>query len=410
MAFEPYPEDSLRRVTDVQLDATASQNSDMHTIYVDVSIIVRHDAGTGIQRVVRELGAHLAHPDQSHYKVRFVRASKFLPFRFVDDAFLSGHNRFRMRNWLVRPKRGDIFLGLDLSSRILPRHGATIARWRRRGVEIAVIVYDLLPVQHPDWFEERHAEAFSRWLTFVTRYCDHAICISEAVRQALQGWIEKFQPQAASSIRTSAVKLGGDFRASGAPRPLAEREQTKLEEVCQREFVMVVGTIEPRKGHSDLLDAFDLLFKNRTFECPTLLLVGRPGWKTTALQDRIRQHREFGRRLLWVDDASDELVDALYRRASGVIVPSFAEGFGLPLAEAAMHSKKILARDLPVFREQDFSGVTYFQGNDPTALADKIVDWFGTDHYGAQERTPVSWKASSSQLVGILQSNKRPKQ
>src|SRR5262245_11944867 len=124
----PNTENSLDDVTVVQAGGTPPDPSDAHTLYVDVSIIVRHDAGTGIQRVVRELGAHFAHPDQTQYKVRFVRASRHLPFRFVDDAFLSGSNRFRLGNWLVRPKRGDIFLALDLSSRILPRHTGTIAR------------------------------------------------------------------------------------------------------------------------------------------------------------------------------------------------------------------------------------------------------------------------------------------
>jgi glycosyltransferase involved in cell wall biosynthesis len=375
-------------------------------LLVDVSIIVRHDAGTGIQRVVRTLGEQLALSEQSDYDVRFIRASRHLPFRYVDDVFLNGRRKFLIDRWFVWPRRGDVFLGLDLSSRILPRHARRITRWRRRGVQIAVLVYDLLPISHPDWFEKRHAEAFAKWADFVAHHCDQAICISETVRLSLVEWIASAHPEAARSLETSSLPLGGNLPVGreGGAGPNRD-EQALLNRLRQCSYALVVGTLEPRKGHASLLDAFDILFKECLLDCPALVIVGRPGWKTGSLQDRIRNHPEYGRRLFWLDNAPDALVHELYHYATGVIVPTFAEGFGLPLAEAAMHSKKILARDLPVFREHDFGGVSYFKDDDAEGFADKIVDWLGRDEYDAKDRKPISWRASSDILFSMLQAS-----
>ena len=71
--------------------------SHRRTLFVDVSVIVRHDAGTGIQRVVRALGEHLRSLDQGEFDVRFVGASRRLPYRFVDAELLRAGAQFYPR-------------------------------------------------------------------------------------------------------------------------------------------------------------------------------------------------------------------------------------------------------------------------------------------------------------------------
>ena len=120
----------------------------------------------------------------------------------------------------------------------------------------------------------------------------------------------------------------------------------------------MVGTIEPRKGHMQVLDAFDQLWSQGMDI--NLIIAGAEGWRhlrqdmrrtIPQIVARLRSHRERGRRLFWVNGPSDEYLEKIYATSSCLIAASEGEGFGLPLIEAARHKLPIIARDIPVFRE-----------------------------------------------------------
>src|SRR3546814_2021872 len=101
------------------------------------------------------------------------------------------------------------------------------------------------------------------------------------------------------------------------------------------------------------LEAFEALWlEGRGPTSPQLLIVGQAGWKTDALQQRLITHPLRDKHVRWLNDASDEYLEYLYASCAGLLVASRGEGFGLPLIEAAAHNKPVLARDLPVFREE----------------------------------------------------------
>jgi hypothetical protein len=104
------------------------------------------------------------------------------------------------------------------------------------------------------------------------------------------------------------------------------------------------------------------------------VIVGKSGWKTAELQNRLLSHPELGKRLHWLDRVSDEGLCKFYDSARGVLVASKGEGFGLPLMEAAAHRRHILARDLPVLREQRLPGVIYFSDDSPASLGGRLLD------------------------------------
>jgi glycosyltransferase involved in cell wall biosynthesis len=136
----------------------------------------------------------------------------------------------------------------------------------------------------------------------------------------------------------------------------------------------MVGTVEPRKGYDVAVAAFEHLWRTRPIDAPDLVIVGKSGWKTTAFQQYLRSHPERGKRLHWLDSITDEGLCLFYEECRGVFMASRGEGFGLPLIEAAMHGRHILARDLPVFREQGLSNVLYFSDDDPAALSDRLME------------------------------------
>ena len=79
-------------------------------------------------------------------------------------------------------------------------------------------------------------------------------------------------------------------------------------------------------------------------------------------------------RLFWFDNASDEALEVLYKHCTGVIVASYAEGYGLPLLEAVGHGKPVLARDLAAFRQFQTPLVSYFAADSSVEAISGAVD------------------------------------
>ena len=93
------------------------------------------------------------------------------------------------------------------------------------------------------------------------------------------------------------------------------------------------------------------------------------------LASMLHAHPEAGRRLFWMQDASDAMLDRVYARARLLLAASLGEGFGLPLVEAARHGLPIVARDLPVFREVAGEHAYYFSGTSADDLPTALTAW-----------------------------------
>ena len=160
-------------------------------LLIDISELIKHDAGTGIQRVVRGITPYLMENPPAGYSVRPVFAEKGRGYHYapVTSSCLQADEVTRRNSQPVIVNSGDIFLGLDLAAHLLPRHGWQLLRWRRRGAKLCFLVYDLLPLLYPHWFNSKRSITFNRWLRTLAIFGDDLICISEAVKADLQCWL-----------------------------------------------------------------------------------------------------------------------------------------------------------------------------------------------------------------------------
>ncbi|HVF38102.1 MAG TPA: glycosyltransferase family 1 protein [Sphingomicrobium sp.] len=340
-------------------------------LLVDVSTIIRHDARTGIQRVVRAVWSELSQCAGEQFEAVPVFATHHSGYCFAPPDFLQRHAaKPERRPACVRP--GDKFLGLDLSAHVLPRYRRQLRAWRANGATIHLVAYDLLPLMRPDWFNEATARNFANWFDVLKSDADQALCISNQVAQDLRAKIRGTATE--RNLAIGRLLLGGDIAASAPSAGMTATVSEIQNRVRFRPAILMVGTIEPRKGYDVALAAFEHLWRTRPSDAPDLIIVGKGGWKTSGLQQRIRSHPEQGKRLHWLDEVSDEALCQLYASSRALLMASHAEGFGLPLIEAAMYGRPILARDLAVFREQGLPKVTYFDDDRPAALAEKLLE------------------------------------
>jgi glycosyltransferase involved in cell wall biosynthesis len=382
-------------------------------LLVDVSVIHQSDARTGIQRVVRSLLLQLLQAPPAGYRVCPIFATRQHGYCYAAPNFLEQPAQApdaagEPVQAEVQVQSGDLFLGLDLAAHLLPRHQAQMLQWKRSGVKVHVVVYDLLPLQHPEWFNPKTTRNFKRWIKWLAVYADSAVCISQTIKMELRTWLSASFGLSPTALPASTIVLGADIDASAPSDGLPANAKFLLARLRNTPAVLMVGTLEPRKGYDQALAAFEQLWQQQG-TTPLLVIVGRPGWKTEAVQEKLRVHAQAGKRLFWLEDVSDEYLAHLYAACSGVLVASRAEGFGLPLIEAALHGKPVLARDITVFRELKIAGLTYFNSNTPQGLASAITNWL---HLGflpaslsaaghASPRFPT-WQLSATQLLHTL--------
>lgn len=374
-------------------------------LFIDVSELALRHGQTGIQRVVREISRVLLTSPPDGFIGELVYAAPGQPYRYA-RAFtgsLVGKAGALASDTPIEPRPGDVFLGLDHAMDAVLEHADELAAMRVMGVELCFVLNDTLPLSRPDWFPPDVSVTFKKWFETICRVGNRIACISQITAAEAQEWLGRLQVPSEQRPALGWFHLGADGVVDDAEDTAITPEQRKvLECLLGTTSFLIVGTLEPRKGHAQALEAFNRLWAEG--EDVTLVLVGRPGWMTDVIQRRIRHHDEFGQRLFWFMGASDALLDQLYAACTVLFAPSEGEGFGLPLVEAARHGLPILCRDLPVFREVAGEHAAYFSGNDPLLLAAAVRAWLAAYKRGealsSSGMSPLTWDQAARELLG----------
>lgn len=373
---------------------------------VDISELVLRDAKSGIQRVVRSILLELLKSPPSGYRVE--------PVYFDGQCYRYAHhfvNNFLgiatvdLEDDVVGLARGDIYLGLDLSANIIFNIHDYLKQLNILGVEINFVVYDILPVLHPEWWPEGMEKIMRQWLESIAEVATGLICISRSVADEVKEWLTANPTHRVESLPIGYFHLGADIENSVPTTGIPEEASDVLKALASSPSFLMVGTVEPRKGHAQVLSAFELLWKEG--HNVNLVVIGKRGWLVENLIERLSTHSILGKHLFWLEGISDEYLERIYELSSAVIMASEGEGFGLPIIEAARHKIPLILRGLPVFREVAGEHATYFTGLEPDALSTAIVDWLEQDR---QKKTPSSkdirfltWSDSAQSLINLLQ-------
>jgi len=379
-------------------------------IFVDISELVVHDANTGIQRVVRSILWEWFNHPPIDYRIEPV-------YSFSDDKGYRYAHSFVMKNFdkknysnsdeFIDFSPGDIFFGLDFSPAIVNQKSKYFQRLRRKGVKVFFMVYDLLPIQFPHFFSPGIDELFLKWLKIVTEN-DGAICISKSVADQLEIWMKNNDSIRFRPFEIFWTHLGVDFIKNKTEKSQTNEIENFFNLNKNRILFLMVGTLEPRKGHAEVLKAFEMLWnENKDI---ILLIVGKKGWLVDPLIDRIKNHSELNKRLFWLQGINDDELEIIYKNSSCLIAASKEEGFGLPLVEAAKYKLPILTRDIPVFREICGENAYYFSSEDSNSLAKKISEWiilFRTGKFPKSEFIKFnSWEKTANEMLLNLSLNK----
>jgi glycosyltransferase involved in cell wall biosynthesis len=389
-------------------------------LLVDVSTIVQHDLKTGIERVVRTQLLELLKLEQRGLRIEPVylsAAGNGWHFRYARRyaAQLMDIHAPGMVDAPIDTQPGDIFYCADYSPAAVVEaaRAGVYAHLRAGGVAVNFLVHDLLPVLRPTFFPSGAEQSHANWLRCIATEADRLLCISAAVAREAQTWLQHQDLAATRTLRLAVLHHGADIRPAAAAAGNPQLALDVAATLAARPSFLMVGTIEPRKGHLQALAAFEELWA--AGEQVNLVIVGNEGWKglpqgerrtIPTIVERLAAHPEAGHRLLWLQGVDDQVLETIYRNSTCLLQPSEGEGFGLPLIEAAHYGLPVLARDIPVFREVAQDHALYFEGMSATELADAIRHWLQLRSAGSVPSSGAmhfqTWRQNAERLLQIL--------
>lgn len=389
-------------------------------LLVDVTATASHDLKTGIERVARALSLEMMSNPPAGYQVIPVCLSDAggqWHYRHAHSfaARLLGTPADVLVDEPVDYGQGDILLTLDLSGHdfVCAEQTGVHRSLKDAGVRIYCSLYDLLPVKLPQCFPDAAATNFLRWLAAVARCADGVVAISKSAADDFAGWVRLCGGPRPTACGLSWTHLGADYMSSTPTGGLPHDADQTLANIKGGPSFLIVGTIEPRKGHLQTIAAFDALWAQGLDV--NLVIVGKEGWiglpddqrrTIPTIVTTLRTHPQLGKRLFWLDGISDEYLERIYAASACLIAASEDEGFGLPLIEAAQHKLPILARDIPVFREVAGEHAYYFSGDKAGDLAMAARAWLKLHAEGRAPHSAdmpwLTWKQSAARLLQIV--------
>ena len=261
-------------------------------------------------------------------------------------------------------------------------------------------VHDLSIFTHRDTHEKRIARRARRRFPIMLRAAARIITPTESVKRAV---VERFK------IDPEMVAVTPEApRTTFRPIRFEETLETRSRLRIEGDFILFVGTIEPRKNLLALMRAFDQILR-QTSHRPQLALAGGQGWLTGEL-DRFLAQAQFGDRLRMIGYADDDDLRALYSSCTAFVYPSLDEGFGLPPLEAMACGAPVIASRLDAHVETLGGNAKLMEPTDETALAQAIVDLL--ENQTERERLAIagvahaakfSWEKTARLTLGVYE-------
>jgi len=335
----------------------------MSTVILDISRLisrVRYSTPSGVDRVemayARGLLAHYGealtfaavHPTGLYGRLPRKAALAYLDE--LDRRWSSQEEHPRQRSLLsiipqlaaLLPSREKSVLPNAVYVQASPHHLTKVAKVQRilarEQARFLCMVHDLIPIEFPEYARPGGAALHRRRIETVAATADAVIVNSAATGRSVQPWLDRGARQPTVDV----ALLGTEPLPPGDTSP----------EVDQRPYFVCLGTIEPRKNHLLLLHLWRHLAEILPpAEIPRLVVIGRRGWENEQIIDMLERCPALVGHVEEISGCSDARLAGLLRGARALLMPSFAEGYGMPVAEALSVGTPVVCSNIAALRE-----------------------------------------------------------
>ncbi|HUN40911.1 MAG TPA: glycosyltransferase family 1 protein [Acetobacteraceae bacterium] len=297
----------------------------------------------------------------------------------------------------------DILLALGASWTHPDYPGLLKLQRSRHGLHVAALIYDLIPLRCPEWFDPHYRESVAHWFRNIVPECRYLLAISQAVARDIELYAGRENIVLPPRVVPIPVGTGFDPLPSVLPK-----NGDGLPEPGT--YVLFVSTIEIRKNHALLFRVWCRLLDEMPWDqVPTLVFAGRVGTLVGDLMQQVANTNYLGGKLIILDNIDDAELASLYQGCMFTVFPSLYEGWGLPVTESLAFGKPCLIANRTSLPEAGGSLARRFNPDNLDdayqAIRRVIENPAELEEWAAKIRDsfkPVPWSATAEALLEAL--------
>lgn len=262
----------------------------------------------------------------------------------------------------------------------------------RENARFMCMVHDLIPIAFPEYARPSGAALHRRRMQTVADHADAVIVNSAATGRSFQPWLER----SGRTVSLHVALLGTERLAAGDPGG---------NPADGRPWFVCIGTIEPRKNHLLLLHLWRHMAETLPEHAvPRLIVIGRRGWENEQVLDMLDRCPALRPHVTEINGCSDARLAGLLRGARALLMPSFAEGYGMPVAEALSVGVPVICSDLAALHEVGGPVPDYCDPLDGPGWKALILDHAaqGPAHMAQRSRLPHWREPTWDQHMAII--------
>lgn len=243
-----------------------------------------------------------------------------------------------------------------------------LLRWldRRPDVRPLFMLHDVIPLEMPEYVAPSAVKAHSAMVDQTARYAAGLIVTTKTAQHAIEA---ELQTRGAKTLPTLALPLPvpSIFREPPDPDPA----------LAGIPYFVICGAIELRKNHLLLLEVWKRLHRRFGPSAPHLVIAGSKGWQGDLILDRLKRSGHVSGHIHLLQGLSTPALKRLISGARALLMPSFIEGFGLPIVEAAALGTPVIASDIAAHREVGHPETVFVDPIDGPGWETAIVSFLG---------------------------------
>lgn len=265
-------------------------------------------------------------------------------------------------------------------------------------IPTVISIMDLSFIHFPDLFAKKDLYQLNSWTKYSVKNAKAILTISNSTKDDI---IKLYGVKPEDIYVTyPGIKKSESWSLKGR-----NMDELSKKFGIKGDYVLFVGTLQPRKNIEVLIEAFSIL-KSKEMQ---LIIVGKRGW---LYEDILKAPEKYGvsDKVKFLDFVSDEELPYLYQNAMCFVLPSLYEGFGLPVLEAMKYGCPVLTSNVSSLPEAGGDAALYFNPKDPADIARQIKRVIEDPKLrtamiekGKAQIKKFSWEKTARQTLKVLE-------
>ena len=361
----------------------------------------------GIGRYAFEILRRFAEKAETSKKFKFIVYLKSKPLFHMP--IISENWKYRIlkpgKLWTQWRLPLDLFTSGDMPDVFFtPSHYAP----RISPVPTVVSVMDLSYIYFPELFEKNDLYQLQNWTSYSVRRAKKVITISNSSKNDI---IKEY--------KLNPDKIVVTYLSTSRDMGKANLTNQQMNNILKKynvstNFILFVGTLQPRKNIVRLIEAFSIVLKNSQIDAKKveklhLVIIGKKGWLYDEILSAPKEY-DVENKVKFLENVDDTDLEVFYKSARCFILPSLYEGFGLPVLEAMQGECPVITSNVSSLPEAGGDAVLYVDPEDPADIAQKIETLITDEKLrkeliakGRRQIKKFSWDRAALETLKVLE-------